>query len=175
MNADGCRRSGLLAGLLLLGAGGELAALGPPATVTPAVAPPESGCAVLLETLRVPAISPRWTTSHVVLEAGREYTLEVSGTFSYWGGHRGGGADALFNYFTGRKDRPLPCLLVNGEGLNRLLAAAGETPVYREDHTYRVGIVGTGARLRVRIHDPKGHGDNSGHLTVRLCAAEAPR
>jgi hypothetical protein len=124
-------------------------------------------CQSELERIQVPATTPQETYSRMVLESGRTYVLQISGAYSFWSG-RTDGVDALYNYLSQPPILWSP-LQINGEPLKDLIEAAGGSPEYRSDHIYRIGIVGNGQPLALRINDGGGYSDNSGSLTIQIC------
>lgn len=132
--------------------------------------------AVPIDIINIPA-SDTLVNSKVVLEHGQQYTLRVSGMFT-WGGcdpitcPDGGPdyirwADAGYltdNHFHGFSDpfwSSFIYLEVNGSRLN-----FGD---YRSDHVYNVPITGTGGRATLHIKDCSYcYPDNEGALRVEI-------
>ena len=112
--------------------------------------------------------------STAVLEAGRWYILEASGTISVWDSNADK-IDAVWCYWVdrcGAAGEHWAQLRVDGMGLSDLSAAAGgPSPLpYDSSHVYRVYVQGQGRPLQLVVADAAAGsaGDNGGAFVVRL-------
>ena len=139
--------------------------------VTGAPAPSQAG---LLETLEVPNTKPVKVLSRTVLEAGREYIVEASGTFDDWG-NTPHGVDAVWcfaEWRCGKKGEVWDQLRINDKGMTEL---AGQSIPYNPNHVYQVRIKGQGKPAELYMSDAQGSWtDNLGGTTVRIYAAGTP-
>ncbi len=142
-------------------------------TTTGGSTTPSTQCLQELETITVPATTADLTSSTTVLEAGQAYSLQISGVFSFWDNSgQTAGVDALYRYneSTGQSQTFWSPLQINDKPLKEWIEDADGTTEYNGDHLYTVGIVGDGKALTLWISDSY-YSDNSGNLTVKLCAA----
>jgi hypothetical protein len=108
--------------------------------------------------------------SHIALDAGRTYTIEVSGVFSCWDGHTDG-VDGFYCYATWRCPTPEVWgqLLIDDKSMSDIAKQHGEPLALHGDHVYSTTIVGSGRPISLQIADAKSSaGDNHGALTVRI-------
>ncbi len=118
--------------------------------------PPEQGQAIV-----VPANQKTKVTSQP-LQAGRQYVIEVSGTFSVWD-KSADGVDAVYCYRGGVAQWNQ--LRIDDQGLADLAGAIA----YNDQHVYRIYYTGQGKALTFHIIDAfQSPGDNSGSITVRI-------
>ncbi len=113
-----------------------------------------------------------------VLESGRWYVLEVSGTISVWDQNTDR-VDAVWCYsveMCGANGAHWDALRVDGRGLSDYSAAAGgPTPIpYDSSHVYRVYYQGQGRPAQLVVGDAaSGSGaDNAGAFLVRIYTAQ---
>jgi hypothetical protein len=149
-----------------------------PGAVAQPQAPPAPSQPVAGEfSVFVPANDAAGVTTPSALEAGRRYVLEASGSYSAWGGDTEK-IDAVWCYWAercGAAGLNWEQLLVDGQGLSALSAAAGgPAPLpYDPSHVYRVTIQGQGRPITLVVADAaSGSGaDNSGGFNVRITPA----
>lgn len=137
-----------------------------------------------LETFEVSSLSGTSTQTSTVLENGKKYIVEVSGTYTYAPGGRI--ADAEFVYSPDDADwfeeipAPYPDkallleLLVNNSTQDWLGSTDDEnfTPhTYSPNHVYRLEVIGTGNPLSFSIYDSS-YDWNEGSLTVSIALAQ---
>ncbi len=130
-------------------------------------------CVGTPETITVSATKPDAPTSQTVLQTGKAYLLKMSGVFSYWDASgQTAGVDALYNY---REAQPLlwSPLWLDGKELKQLYPNEAAVPKYNPDHTYTLELTGEGKPITLKINETGSYGDNSGSLTVALCASSA--
>ena len=119
------------------------------------------------EEVYIPANVKSGRTSNKVLENGKEYTLQISGTFSVYA-KKPDKMDALYDWEKGNPRMYRSSLLIDGKKLGDLIQAAGMNKSYRSDHIYKVKIKGKGKNVSLRIHDWGDYKNNSGGLTVKI-------
>lgn len=127
--------------------------------------PIKHASASVLETVEVPSYSYTTYSSDTVLEEGKTYLLEVSGSFTFSSGDRY--ADAEFSYnpdanlwtetlVGGGYPEHLLDLLINGQPQDWLGSQDGVTytaHTYSPDHKYKLYFVGEGEPLIFNIYD----------------------
>jgi len=144
---------------------------------------PLSSHASISETLEVSSLTGVPVATSTILEAGKNYIIEVSGTFTYAPGGRI--ADAEYVYSPDDADWfeeiPAPYddkallleLLVNNSAQDWLGSADGQnfTPhTYSPNHVYRLEVVGEGSPISFVIYDSS-YDWNEGSLTVSIMPA----
>lgn len=122
----------------------------------------------LLEELVIPNTRPEKILSRTVLEMGREYVIEASGTFDDWG-NTPHGIDAVWcfaEWRCGRQGQAWNQLIINGKGMTEI---AGQTIPYDSQHVYRIKYRGQGNRVEFYMIDAQNSWqDNLGAVTVRI-------
>ncbi|MFN7116637.1 MAG: hypothetical protein ACK4TA_07530 [Saprospiraceae bacterium] len=126
----------------------------------------------LLEEITVSAVSPQPVASKMILESGKNYIIEVRGTFSCTTGMPAC-IDAAWCYAPrcARND-PWGELMIDGMSFHTV---AGATVPYRDDHVYRIPYPGRGKQAIFGIYDAvvlNSYADNNGALTVRIFQAK---
>jgi len=132
------------------------------------------------ETIVVSSLTGTPVESHTVLEEGKQYIIEASGTYTYAPGGRI--ADAEFAYSPDDDDwlegvtspEYVLDLFVNDTPQDWLGSADGQTytpHTYSPDHVYRLEVVGSGNPLAFKIHDSS-YDWNEGGLTVSIAPAQ---
>lgn len=133
-----------------------------------ATPPPPPSKEGLLEELVVPNTRPQKILSRTVLEMGREYIIEASGTFDDWG-NTPHGIDAVWcfaEWRCGRQGEAWNQLIIDGKGMT---AIAGQTIPYNPQHVYRVNFKGQGKPVEFYMIDAQNSwSDNLGAVTVRI-------
>lgn len=119
----------------------------------------------VLETVEVPSYSYTTYSSNTVLEEGKTYLLEVSGSFTFSSGNRYADAEFSYNPDTnlwtetlvgGGYPEHLLDLLVNGQPQDWLGSQDGATysaHTYSPDHKYKLYFEGEGEPLIFNIYD----------------------
>ena len=121
-----------------------------------------------LETLVVPNDRSEKVISRTVLEAGRLYIFEVSGTFDDWG-NTPAGIDAVWcfaEWRCGKQGEVWDQLRINGKGMTEVV---GQPIPYNPQHLYRIYYLGQGKPVEFYLSDALGRpGDNKGSVTVKM-------
>jgi hypothetical protein len=120
----------------------------------------------VLEELSVPGTTSERTYTSNVLQQGKKYLLQISGTFSMWSTTEPEGVDALYAYREATPQLWSP-LYIDDKPLVDYIKATGGSTEYHSDHIYQVTINGTGNRLSFYLNDG-GYSDNCGSVTVRI-------
>jgi len=118
----------------------------------------------LLETVIVPAGGNPVHTTHV-LEAGKYYTIQAVGPFSYWNG-RMDGADAYYDY-RDQADYFRP-LQLDDKSMYDIAKSNGDPVEYNPSHIYKTSMIGTDKPLTLSIYDPGSYADNHGSIQVNV-------
>jgi len=132
-----------------------------------------TGSANAIETVRVQGAAREKVYSANVLQSGRSYTLQISGTFSVWSKTDPTGVDALYCY---PPKRPKPILWsslhIDDRALSEYIKDVNGNIDYNPNHTYQVTMTGKGAKLGFGIKDGGAYGgsDNSGEVLVKIIA-----
>lgn len=136
-----------------------------------------ASCQQPLETLTVSSQTRATVVSKTVLTSGQAYSFNVSGVVGLFP-NTNTGFDALYDYRKpgqeGRVTVDAPAndslLLINGHWFSDLVKGSGGSTAYRSDHIYAAGLIGTGQPMTVQFSDWGSYDDNSGSLSIKLCA-----
>ena len=127
--------------------------------------PPSSAGGVFVD-----AANPPYFSMSSVLQAGRQYVVEASGTWSYWSDkipdvNEGGGVDPVWCYAKWRCPTPAAwqTLRIDGKGMAEL---AGQPLPYNPQHGYRIVVTGEGRPVKLEIG--QAHGGMAGGANVRI-------
>jgi hypothetical protein len=130
---------------------------------------PQIGSAEILE---IPNTRPEKLLSRTLLEAGRDYLLEVSGTFDDWG-NTPHGIDAVWcfaEWRCGRQGQVWDQLRIDEKGLTEI---AGRPIPYNPQHVYQARLKGQGKPVQLYLSDAQSSwSDNLGSVTVRISPAD---
>jgi hypothetical protein len=128
----------------------------------------------LLETVNVSGAARDKTYSTNMLQSGRSYTLQISGSYNVWSATDPIGVDALYCYHPSHCPTPKlwSGLWIDDKPLKDYIEAVGGSTAYNPNHTYQVTVTGKGAKMGFGCRDGSsyGGGDNSGTIYVKIIA-----
>lgn len=128
----------------------------------------------VLETVNVSGAARDKTYSTNVLQSGRTYTLQISGSYNVWSRTDPTGVDALYCYHPSNCPTPKlwSGLWIDDKPLVDYIKALGGSTAYNPNHTYQVTVTGKGAKMGFGCRDGSSYGgsDNSGTIYVKIIA-----
>jgi len=129
----------------------------------------ENSGGTLIETIKdIPNNAPVKVTSTTILESGKWYIIEASGTISDWGDQTEG-VDAVWCYAEwrcGPDGEVWDQLRIDDKGMTEI---AGKTIPYNSSHIYRVKYQGQGKPVVFYCSDAQWSSDgNSGSFSVKI-------